>query len=241
MSTHRLTRTLLGCGAVAPGLFILVFLVDGATRAGYDPTYHPVSALSLGPRGWIQITNFVLTGLLLLGFAVGLRRALHPGRASRWGPLMISGYGLSLLLSGTFVMDPTRGYPPGTTGDSSAGTSWHGVLHDNLGIVVFLSVPIACFILARRSVTRPYGHAWAGYDILTGIAGLALLVAFGSAWETDHPSTGLIQRVMIAVDWTWITLLALRLLAEIPPPQSPAVGGGADGLAGPDPARPSAL
>ncbi|MBE1484431.1 putative membrane protein [Plantactinospora soyae] len=69
-STHRLTRTLLGCGAVAPGLFILVFLVDGATRAGYDPTYHPVSALSLGPRGWIQITNFVLTGLLLLGFAV---------------------------------------------------------------------------------------------------------------------------------------------------------------------------
>ncbi|MBE1484432.1 hypothetical protein H4W31_000070 [Plantactinospora soyae] len=25
---------------------------------------------------------------------------------------MIGGYGLCLLLSGTFVMDPTRGYPP---------------------------------------------------------------------------------------------------------------------------------
>jgi hypothetical protein len=80
--------------------------------------------------------------------------------------------------------------------------------------VVFVSVPVACFVLARRSAGRPTGRAWVGYDLLTGLAGLALFVTFGTAWETDHPSTGLIQRLMIAVDWAWITVLALRLLVE---------------------------
>ncbi|MEO3926193.1 DUF998 domain-containing protein [Micromonosporaceae bacterium B7E4] len=216
MSARRVTRVLLCCGVVGPPLFVLVFLVDGATRAGYDPTYHPVSALSLGPRGWIQITNFVLTGLLLLGFAVGLRRALRPGRADLWGPLAVGVFGLGLLLSGVFVMDPAHGYPPGAPLDGIA-TSLPGVLHDNLGIVVFVSVPVACFVLARRSAGRPTGRGWVGYDLLTGLAGLALFVTFGTAWEADHPSTGLIQRVMIAVDWAWITVLALRLLALVPP------------------------
>ncbi|MFY1687385.1 DUF998 domain-containing protein [Plantactinospora sp. WMMB782] len=213
MSPPRLTRVLLWCGVVGPPLFVLVFLVDGATRAGYDPTYHPVSALSLGPRGWIQITNFVLAGLLVLGFAVGLRRALRPGRADLWAPLAVGVFGLGLLLSGVFVMDPAHGYPPGAPLDGIA-TSLPGVLHDNFGIVVFGSLPVACFVLARRSAGRPTGRAWVGYDLLTGLAGLALFVIFGTAWETDHPSAGLIQRALIAVDWTWITVLALRLLAE---------------------------
>ncbi|GIG92026.1 hypothetical protein Pen02_69620 [Plantactinospora endophytica] len=198
---------------VGPPLFVLVLLFDGATRANYDPTYHPVSALSLGSRGWIQITNFVLTGLLVLGFAVGLRRVLHPGRAGVWGPFAVGVFGLTLLLSGVFVMDPARGYPPGAPVDGDM-SSWPGVLHDNFGIVVFVSVPVACFVLARRSAGRPTGRAWVGYDLLTGLAGLALFGIFGTAWEADHPSTGLIQRAMIAVDWTWITVLALRLLCE---------------------------
>ena len=141
-------------------------------------------------------------------------------------------FGLSLLLSGTFVMDPMRGYPPGASSDGGTDASWHHVLHDNLGAVVFLSLPIACFVLARRSAARPTGRGWAGYDIATGVAGLALLVVFGSAWETDHPATGLVQRAMIVVDWAWVTLLAVRLLAEAPPrwPRpAPAAGAGRPG------------
>ena len=36
--------------------------------------------------GWIQITTFVVTGLLWVAFAVGMRRVRHPGRGGTWGP-----------------------------------------------------------------------------------------------------------------------------------------------------------
>ncbi|MGH3184154.1 MAG: DUF998 domain-containing protein [Streptosporangiaceae bacterium] len=58
-SPHRgpLTRRLLYCGAAAGPLFVAVFVVEGARRAGYKPLRHPVSSLSLGPHGWVQVAT----------------------------------------------------------------------------------------------------------------------------------------------------------------------------------------
>lgn len=60
-------NVLLWAGAVGALLFPVVFLIDGWTRPQYRPMYHPVSALALGRRGWIQTTNFVLSGTGSLG------------------------------------------------------------------------------------------------------------------------------------------------------------------------------
>lgn len=50
------------------------------TRDGFDLSRHPLSELSLGDLGWVQIANFVPTGLLAISFALGARRVLYPGR-----------------------------------------------------------------------------------------------------------------------------------------------------------------
>lgn len=221
MPRRRTTRALLGCGVVAPPLFVLVFTATGALRTGYDPTYHPVSALSLGDLGWIQITNFVVTGLLLVAFAVGLRRALGRGRGSWWGPALLGTFALALVLSGVFVMDPMLGFPPGAPPGLVAQVSWHHTLHDLAGVAVFVSLPLACFVVARRFAAPPARPGWVAYCILTGVAGLVLLVAFGTAWEADLPFAGLVQRALIVVGWTWVTLLALRLRADLPPANTP--------------------
>jgi len=68
-SPSRLARVLLACGAIGPPLFVVVFLIEGATRPGYSPLRHPVSSLEIGASGWTQRTNFVITGLLILAFA----------------------------------------------------------------------------------------------------------------------------------------------------------------------------
>ena len=78
-------RLLLACGVIGPLLNSVVILVLGATRPGYNAWQIPDSNLELGEGGWIQITNYLITGALMLGFAIGLRRVLRTGRGSTWG------------------------------------------------------------------------------------------------------------------------------------------------------------
>ena len=75
MKANVKTKSLLACGVIGGPLFVATFLVEGATRADYDPLRHPVSSLALGDLGWTQDANFIVAGLLTLAFAAGLRRA----------------------------------------------------------------------------------------------------------------------------------------------------------------------
>jgi len=105
-TTTTLTRALLTCGVVAGPLFVVVALLQVLFRDGFDLSRHLLSLLSLGEWGWIQITNFVVGGLLAIAFAIGLRRALRPGRGATWAPLLVGGYGLGLIAGG--VSSPTQ-------------------------------------------------------------------------------------------------------------------------------------
>jgi hypothetical protein len=165
----RRTRMLLGGGAAAGPIFIAAALIQAATRTGFDAVKHPLSLLSLGELGWIQITNFVLAGLLFLATAVGLRRALDPGPASLWGPRLIGAFGVALIGGGVFVADPGLGFPPGTPQGVPDELSWHGAVHAAAPVVGFLALSLACFVFARRSL-RLGERGWAGWSIFTGIS-----------------------------------------------------------------------
>jgi hypothetical protein len=58
---------------------------------------HPVSSLALSDFGWMHIANFIVVGLLMLAFAIGLRRALRPVGGSTWGSLLVGSYAIGLL------------------------------------------------------------------------------------------------------------------------------------------------
>jgi hypothetical protein len=81
-------------GVVAPALFVVSFLVQGAVRPGYDPLRHPVSSLVLGSSsGLVQAVTVVLTGLLVAAYAIAIWQRLRlviglawvAGTALRWG------------------------------------------------------------------------------------------------------------------------------------------------------------
>jgi hypothetical protein len=123
-TTTTRTRMLLTGGVVAGPLFVAVGLAQAFTRAGFDPVRHPLSLLSLGDFGWIQITNFVTAGLLFLGAAVGVRRVLHGGRAGTWGPLLLGAFGAPLSPGASssptlgWASRPERRRPPSMTSAS---------------------------------------------------------------------------------------------------------------------------
>jgi len=199
------TRTLLACGAVAGPLFVVVAAVQAFTRTGFDLVDHPVSLLSVGEWGWIQIANFVVTGALFVAFAVGMRRVLHPGRAGTWGPRLIGAFGVSLIAGGVFVADPGLGFPPGTPPGVPDDFTWHGIAHGFAPVIGFLALTLACFVVARRS-PYPNRRAWAVLCVVTGVA-LQVLGAIPNVGGNFLP-----LQAAIVVGFGWASAYAARLL-----------------------------
>jgi hypothetical protein len=217
LKAGRKTKALLSCGAVAGPLFVLAFLVEGATRAGYDPLRHPVSSLALGDHGWMQTANFVVAGLLTLAFAAGLQLALWPGKGSTWGPLLIGAWAIGLLGAGIFPTDPVSGYPPGAP-DQLPGYTWHGALHDHFSLPGFVALAATCFVFGSRFAARGE-RGWALYSAVTGVVFVVVFaLASGGFGQTEGlvGFAGLFQRVAVTVGFGWLTLLALRLLRSSP-------------------------
>jgi hypothetical protein len=123
-----LTGLLLWCGVIAGPLFVAAFLIEVATSPGYDPMRLPVSLLSLGEGGWRQVANFLVDGLLLLGFAAGVYGVLHDlGTPSTAGPLLLAIFAVGVIGAGVFSTDPGGGYPPGARYEPSLtgrSTTW---------------------------------------------------------------------------------------------------------------------
>ena len=105
--TNQATRTLLLCGVAAGPIYVVVGGLQVLQRDGYDLTRHSLSLMSNGDLGWIQITNFLLTGLLVLACATGIRRVLPPGHGSTWGPRLLSVHAIGLLAPGSSSPTPT--------------------------------------------------------------------------------------------------------------------------------------
>jgi hypothetical protein len=209
------TKALLVCGAIAGLLFTAVWFGEGAAHANYDPLRHPISSLSIGDHGWMQVASFIITGLLVLAFSIGLRRALRPS-GSVSGPLLMGLVGVGLVGAGVFVTDPLNGYPPGTPLIPTERTT-HGILHDLFGIPFFPGLPITCFVFARL-FARWSERRWAAYSACSGFAMLAMffLARLGVRQVPGFADVaglfGPLQRIIVIIGFAWITLLAIHTL-----------------------------
>jgi hypothetical protein len=210
-----LTQVLLPCGVVAGPLYVFVGLIQILIRPGFDLTRHELSLMSNGNLGWIQIANFIVTGLLVIASAVGIRQAMHRQDGS-WGPVLIGVYGLGLIGAGVFTADPMNGFPPGTPAGAPINPSLHGILHLLSGGVGFLALIAACFVFARR-FTALGQRRWAAYSVATGAIFFAAF--FGIAAGAQQ--VGVILTIVnlaftaaVVLGWAWISALAARLMTD---------------------------
>jgi hypothetical protein len=187
-------------------VFVAVFALEGWLRPGYDLLRMFVSELSLGPRGWIQIANFIVLGVLFLLFARGVAAEFREGKASRAGPILLAVIGFSLLVSGPFVMDPA------TTPREQ--WSWHGTLHQLFGALVFSLSPVSCFVFWRRFRDDPKWRSLQWWTLAAGVVVVTSVVLMKvgqtppnalSAW------VGLIQRTALVTYLSWVFTFALAL------------------------------
>ena len=80
-SPRALAKLALAAGVLVAPIFYLTVFIQAAMRDGYSLSRVALSLLSLGNEGWIQITNFIVCGLLALISVVGFRAVLARHRA----------------------------------------------------------------------------------------------------------------------------------------------------------------
>ncbi|MEH1165509.1 DUF998 domain-containing protein [Micromonospora sp. CPCC 205539] len=206
-SRRTTTRALLTGGVLAGPLFAVVAAAQVLTRDGFDLTRQPLSLLALGDLGWIQTANFVVTGLLALAGAVGLRRTLRGEPGGTWGPALIAVHGLGLIVAGVLVSDPSMGWPTGAPEGAPATVSWHAVGHGVGAGLAFGSLSVA-FLVFARTWWRAGQRGWAAFSLLSALAVVAVL-AF-----PDQGSISVRMALASVVTFGWLTALCARPLTR---------------------------
>ena len=204
-------KKLLYAGIVGPLFFIVVFLLEGATRPGYSAWRHYVSQLATGDGGWMQTVNFLVCGTLVLVFAVALRQTIGGTRGSIGGPVLLGLFAAALLVAGIFTTDPALGYPGGAAQVHTA----HGMIHGFAGLFAFTLLPAAAFVMASHFAAVGE-RRWLIYSIAVGAVILVMFIASTTVSAMDaagtwhNAPTGFLQRIAIITGWTWIAMVALH-------------------------------
>jgi hypothetical protein len=193
-------------GIVGPILFTVAFVVQGLFRLDeYSPVAEVVSALEAGPGGWVQQVNFVVFGLLTIAFAVGLHLGLRPTRWGIIGPSLLVLSGVALVWAAVF---PLR--------EDAAGLTYDPGLHIVGGITYFLSSAVGLIMVSWRLAADARWRHLASYTLVTGIVAVALFLALRVFVAPEdaplHAWAGLGQRIVLAVLFPCMVVLALRLL-----------------------------
>jgi Protein of unknown function (DUF998) len=187
-------------GMIGPILFGTVLLALSALEydfmlgIGWHPLTDPAGAwpsgLALAHYGPVQVANFVVSGLLLAFFSLGLHLGTKEGHGPPLGPAFLFVAGVAMALMG-FETDPIRRVGP---------RSLHGLIHDAAFVIFVLAFLAALCSLWRRFEADPRWRGHARYTLATGILAVLLLFLPGVAYY-----------LFIVTMLTWIEVTAIRL------------------------------
>ncbi|MGA5463575.1 DUF998 domain-containing protein [Mycobacterium sp. NPDC050041] len=207
----RITKSLLGYGVIAGPLYVLTAFGQAVFRDGYDPSRHTVSQFANGDWGWIQIASFLVTGAMTIAAAVGIGRALKPGRRASWAAVLIGVYGAALIVAGIFPADPADGFPPGTP-EGAGSVSGHGLAHFAAAGVGFACLIAAAFVIAGWLSDRG-SVRWAWFSrIVAGFFGAAFVATASGA---HGALTMYAFTVAVIVMWGWLSALSVKVYGMV--------------------------
>ncbi|HET8905564.1 MAG TPA: DUF998 domain-containing protein [Ktedonobacterales bacterium] len=174
-------------------LFPITYLIEGATRPGYDAWRDTISALSFGSTGWVQQLNFALCGVSVIWLAFVWRRILAGGICATWYPILRGIEGFGLVAIAFITRDP---------------------LHTICLIVIVNAMTFGLFVIARRFWRRPRWRGWGAFSVACGLLTLVCMSFFGASLNPQSALsgyTGLFERVATNADTLWSLVLLIRL------------------------------
>jgi hypothetical protein len=194
---------LAAAGVTGPILFTVVVIGLGLLNPGYSHVTMLVSELAAWPGGWVQDLNFIVFGVLMSAYAIGLHLGMREGRGGVIGPTLLVLSGVGGVVLGLFPVSIADGeivVPDG---------------HFIGFLLAFLGAGSGFLVLSRRMAGDRRWQSLATYALATGTAIVilffALFVLLGSPDAPLSMWVGLVQRVTIVFWFAGTVVLALRL------------------------------
>ena len=190
------------CGMIAPAFFAFMVLLEGIVVPGFSQVSQHISDLGAyslyGSYAILQNVNFWVFGLLVVAFALGLRQGFPNSRAV---PASLALFGAMVFSAGVFPDMPLP-FP--------------GLAHNAVSALAFIAVILCQFLTWNRlrHVDAEGERAWGRYrtySLVSGILSIVLLI--------DPPEsfagvliTGVKQKAFLLIPWSWVEVMALRLM-----------------------------
>jgi hypothetical membrane protein len=183
---------------------IMVLALNLIQRHSYHPTTEAVSELALGRDGWLMAIAFssFATGMLCL--AIVLRRTVANATVA---PALLTTCSVLTYVSAVFHAD------------GGNKTTRHGEIHQTAGIITFILMIIAMFILSHRFNRDPTWHRLARPTLIWAICAVA---AFFLIPTLSDNYFGLAQRIFITTWLTWLITTATYARHFVATPRQPA-------------------
>ena len=198
----------LTCGTLGSLLFTTTYLIEGITRPDYSAWQQAISALSLGPGGWVQQINFLVFGLITIWTAFAWRRLLKGGAGGLWNPIFRVLEGIGLIVDGFFSQDPAFGYPKGV---ALVPPTLHGTIHVLFAFLSITAIALGFFVIARRFLRQPEWRGWFTYSIITGVLTIVFIAIFGTLNGQHSAYAGLFERLSTSLGTLWGIIFLTRL------------------------------
>jgi hypothetical protein len=156
-----------------------------------------------------MIVGIVALGLSFVALGLGLVGAINDGRSATAGAILLVLAGIMFLVAGVARDDCSSELQACKKRVDAGDVSWHHMVHDNVGIAVFLVLVIAPLVLARAFRRDSRWRGLRRYSLATGAVTLVLLLVFGG--DSFPGWNGLAERILIAIPLAWIAVIGTRL------------------------------
>jgi hypothetical protein len=196
---RRRSAALLALAGIAgPVIFVVTLLGQDVLRSDYDPLAAATADPMIGAWGWVQQANFIVLGLLLIAFAVGLHRGVRVAGPGVVASVLIGVSGLGMVVAALFPL----------TEDAS---DFAAEVRDANNTVFGLSVGAGLILMSWRLIRDVRWRGVADYVALTGVAWLVMARVTGAVAESGQAPYGLMRRAMLGIWLSCVVVLAVRL------------------------------
>jgi hypothetical membrane protein len=185
-------------------VYLLLDLLAQLLPPHYSAIAQAESDLAVGPYGYVMTINFVVRGILSLGFVLGLAWTTGLGSRARVGLGLLAFWGLGAFLLAAFPTDVP-----------STPVSWHGAIHLVVAALAFLAASIGELLLAlhfsREPALRRLARVATGIAVLGVVVNLVLFAIDGRPHLAAEIG-GLAERLFLGIVLAWMVLVSLWIL-----------------------------